>query len=151
MNIKDKLLKFQRFGLTNTTGTYNEDSMTAQELNLINANKIKECLEAVELQRQAIENMKEAILLKYTGDTEELEITIDTQIAEIRKQVDASYVCIYNEDAMDNLELAGHTARAVNECLKAINMMTDVIVSINNSLLLGYIPEEEMAILGGSE
>lgn len=151
MNIKDKLLKFQRFGLTNTTGTYNEDSMTAQELNLINANKIKECLEAVELQRQAIENLKGSILLNYAGDTEELELTIDSQVEAIKKQVDSSYVCIFNECAMDNLELAGHTARAINECLKAINMMTDLIISVNDSIILNYVEGEEMAVLGGKE
>jgi len=151
MNLKDKIMKFQAFALTNMTGLYNEDSMTAQQLNIVNNNKIKECLEAVADLTEAIENMKETLKINYSGDAEELELTIDQKVAAIKTQVDSSYVCIFNEDAMTNLELAGHTARAVNECLKAVNMLSDLVLEVNEIITLNYIAPEEMLVAGGDE
>lgn len=144
-------MKFQAFALTNMTGLYNEDSMTAQQLNIVNNNKIKECLEAVADLTEAIENMKETLKINYSGDAEELELTIDQKVAAIKTQVDSSYVCIFNEDAMTNLELAGHTARAVNECLKAVNMLSDLVLEVNEIITLNYIAPEEMLVAGGDE
>lgn len=151
MNLKDRILKFQRFALTNSTSLYNEDGMTAQQLNIVNANKIKECLLAVDDLTTAIENMKSALQLNYNENTEELEITLDAKIKAIKEQVNTSYVCVFNEDAMTSLELAGCTAKAVNECLKAINMLSDLVLEVNKVIALSYEPNEEMLIVGGEE
>lgn len=151
MNLKDRILKFQRFALTNSTSLYNEDSMTAQQLNIVNANKIKECLLAVDDLTTAIDNMKSALALNYNGDAEELELTLDAKIKAIKDQVNASYVTIFNEDAMTSLELAGCTAKAVNECLKSINMLSDLVLEVNEILVTAYIPESEMYVIGGEE
>lgn len=151
MNIKDRILNFQRFALTNSTSIYNEDSMTAQQLNIATANKIKECLITVDDLATAIENMKTALKLNYNGDTEELELTLDAKITAIKDQVNASYVCIFNEDAMTSIELAGNTAKAVNECIKAVNMLSDLVLEVNEIITLGYIAEQEMMIIGGDE
>lgn len=151
MNIKDRILNFQRFALTNSASIYNEDSMTAQQLNIATANKMKECLVAVDDLATAIENMKTALKLNYNGDSEELEITLDTKITAIKEQVNASYVHIFNENAMTSLELAGCTAKAVNECIKAVNMLSDLVLEVNEVIALGYLAEQEMMILGGEE
>ena len=151
MNLKDRILRFQRFALTNSTSMYNEDSMTAQQLNIATANKVKECLVAVDDLATAIENMKSALKINYDGDTEELELTLDAKITAIKEQVNASYVCIFNEDAMTSIELAGNTARAVNECLKAINMLSDLVLEVNKLIALNYLSDEEMLVVGGEE
>ena len=151
MDLKDRILNFQRFALTNATGLYNEDSMTAQQLNIVNSNKIKECLLAVDDLAVAIENMKTALKLNYNGDSEELELTLDAKVKAIKEQVNNSYVCIFNEDAMTNLELAGCTAKAVNECIKAVNMLSDLVLEVNEIIALGYVSEEEMLVVGGEE
>lgn len=144
-------MRFQAYALTNSASIYNEDSMTAQQLNIASANKIKECLLAVDDLATAIENMKSALKLNYDGDTEELELTLDAKITAIKDQVNNSYVCIFNEDAMTSLELAGNTARAVNECLKSINMLADLVIEVNKLIALGYLESEEMLIVGGEE
>lgn len=151
MELKDRILRFQRYALTNSTSIYNEDSMTAQQLNIASANKIKECLLAVDDLATAIENMKTALKLNYEGDAEELELTLDAKIAAIKEQVNYSYVTIFNEDAMTSLELAGCTARAVNECLKSINMLSDLVLEVNEIIALGYVAPEEMLVVGGEK
>lgn len=151
MDLHDRILKFQRFALTSATSIYNEDSMTAQQLNVVNANKIKECLLAVDDLSTAIENMKAGIVANYNGDKEELELSIGDKVAAIKDQVKASYVCVFNENAMTSLELAGNTAKAVNECLKAVNMLSDLVLEVNKLILLGYMPGDEMLIVGGEE
>lgn len=151
MLLKDSLRRFQRYALTNSVGVYNEDSMTAQQLNIATANKIKECLLAVDNLALALENMKEQIGLKYDGDSEELVLSLQEKIDDIREQVNSSYVCIFNENAMTSIELAGSTAKAVNECLKAVNMLIDVVFEVNDKLALSYANNSEMLILGGED
>ena len=151
MDLKDRILNFQRYALTNSVGIYNEDSMTAQQLNIVNANKIKECLLAVEDLATAIENMKAPLKLNYNGDAEELELTLDQKVNAIKEQVNSSYVCIFNENAMTNLELAGNTAKAVNECLKAVNMLSELVIDVNDIIAMNYASESEMLIVGGDE
>ena len=151
MTIKDRILNFQRFALTNSTSIYNEDSMTAQQLNIATANKMKECLLAVDDLATAIENMKEALKLNYNGDSEELELTLTEKVTAIKDQVNSSYVHIFNENAMTSIELAGCTAKAVNECIKAVNMLSDLVLEVNEIIIMNYIDEEEMLDLGGEE
>ena len=152
MSVMDKLIRFKAYAMTNSNiGVYNEDAMTSNRLQIVTADKVKECLEQVNVLTEAITNIQETLSIKYTEETEELEVTIGSRVAEIKEQVNASYVCIYNEDAMTQLELAGQTAKAVNECLKAINMLTDLVLDINNFLLLHYVEGDEMIILGGNE
>lgn len=151
MDLHDRILNFQRYALTNSTSLYNEEGMTAQQLNIRSANKIKECLLAVEDLATAIENMKEYIKMSYTGDAEELELTIDQKVADIKTQVNSSYVGLFNENAMTSLELAGCTAKAVNECLKAVNMLSDLVLEVNGLISMYYEPGEEALLVGGIE
>lgn len=148
MNFRDRILRFQQYALTNSTSIYNEDSVTAQQLNIVNANKIKECLLAVEDLTQIIDNFKAQLVADYNGDSEELELGITGQITAIKEQVNKSYVSIFNENAMTSLELAGCTAKAVNECLKSINMLADLCLDIDKAILLSYVSEEEMLEIG---
>lgn len=148
MSIKDNLLKLSAFALTNNLSVYNEDGLTAQELNIRNANKIKECLVAVMDIAEEIDLIKAELGLAYNGDAEELELTIGEKITAIKNQVNSSYVCIFNENAMTNLELAGCTARAVNECVKAVNMLADLVKTITISY---DATAEELQLLGGGD
>lgn len=149
MNFRDRIARFHNFALTNNLGVYNEDSMTAQELSIRSANKIKECLLMVDDLAKGIENIKDFLKLSY--DSEELELTIGQKVEELKEQVNSSYVCIFNENAMTQLELAGQTAKAVNECIKAVNMLSDLVLEVNNIIALNYVQSEKMLIIGGDE
>lgn len=151
MTFKDKIARFHAFALTTMTSLYNEDSMTAQQLNIANANKIKECLLMVDDLATGISNIKDFLKISYNEENEELELTIGQKVEELKTQVNNAYVCIFNEDAMTSLELAGHTARAINECIKAVNMLSDLVLEVNDFVALNYVPEEEMLIVGGGE
>lgn len=151
MNFRDKIARFNNFALTNSLGVYNEDSMTAQELSIKSANKIKECLLMVDDLATSINNIKEYLGINYNADSEELELTIGQKVTELKEQVNKSYVCIFNENAMTQLELAGQTAKAVNECIKAVNMLGDLVLEVNDFITLNYAKNEEMLIVGGNE
>lgn len=149
MDYKDRIRMFQAYALTNSVGLYNEDSMTAQKLMIQSSKKIKECLEMVSTLTEAIENIKAYIGLNIDGENEEIQVTVETKITEIKTQVNNSYVCMYNEDALTSGELAGRTAQATNECLKAVNMLCDLVLDINTIISLNYDPDNEMLNLGG--
>lgn len=106
MNFRDKILKFNAYALTSATSVYNEDSMTAQQLAITSANKVKECLTMVDALAEAIENIKNFLKINYNEDSEELELTIQGKIDEIRLQVTNTYACMFDEDSMSTLELA---------------------------------------------
>lgn len=151
MNIRDRILNFQRFALTCNTSIYNEDAMTAQQLNINNANKIRECMEMISTLSEAIENMKNQLSIIYEGDTEELAVTLDEKLNAIKEQVNNTYMSVMNEDAMTSLELAGCTAKQVNECVKTVNMLSDLVMDVNNNILASYDPDSEMVVMGGED
>lgn len=151
MNFRDKIERFHRFALTCSTGIYNEDSMTAQQLNIASANKIKECLLMVDDLATGIANIKDFLQINYDDMAEELEITIGQKVEKLKEQVNNSYVHIVNEDARTNLELAGCTAKAVNECVKAVNMLSDLVLEVNDFIAFNYVPDQQMLVIGGSE
>lgn len=54
-------------------------------------------------------------------------MTISQKIEQIREYALTAKACIYNEDAMTAIELAGQTACKVNECADAINSILDIL------------------------
>lgn len=151
MNLRDRIARFHNFALTNNLSIYNEDSTTAQKLTIDCVNKMKECLLMVDDLAKGIENIKDFLQLNYNEKEEELELTIGQKVAELKEQVNASYVCVFDENAMSTLELAGNTAKAVNECIKAVNMLSDLVLEVNDFIALNYVPGEEMLVVGGNE
>lgn len=151
MELKDKILNFRRFALTNSTSIYGEDSKTAQELLIRSAEKVAECMDMVLAYGEAIENMQTYIDLNYNGDTEELKVTVETAVKELKEQVNKTYACIYDEDSESAIELAGNTARIANECVKTCNMLGDLILNVNTFISMNYDPELEMLSIGGEE
>ena len=147
MTNKDKLLKFRAFALTCRTSIINEDAMTAEQLSLVNNKKIAECIEVVDALADSISNM--AVLLDYDQEDEELVLTIQDKAKEIKAQCDSSYVNLFNEDAMTSLEREGCMARAINECVKAVNMLTDLVLEINEKFTLDFISDDNMLVIGG--
>ena len=147
MSVLDKIIKFRAYAMAHNTTLYNEDSITAQQLNIRTADKIAECLQTVNDLAIAIENIKAYLKITYNEDAEELELTFGKKIEEIKTQVNNSYVCLFDENSMTALELAGNTARAVNECLKAVNMLCDLVVDLNDTIALNYSPEDSMLTL----
>ena len=148
MELRDRIMRFQNYALTNSTGLYNEDSMTAQQLAIQSANKIKECMIAIDDLATAIENIQKFLQMNYEEESEQVVITIEQCVKEIKNHVNSSYVHIFNEDAMTSGELAGCTAKAVNECLKAVNMLSDLVLDINDNVIT-YDSDNNMLILGG--
>lgn len=55
---------------------------------------------------------------------------ISERLAQIRAYAITAKSAIYNEDAMTAIELAGVTACKVNECVKAINEIVDILDTI---------------------
>ena len=151
MNLRDKIARFHNFALTNHLSLYDEKSVTAQQLAIASADKMKECLLMVDELSTAIENIKDFIGMRYDGTTEILELTIEQKVAELKEQVNSSYVHIFDENAMTIDELAGNTAKAVNECIKAVNMLSDIVLEVNNFVALNYVSTEEMLVVGGNE
>lgn len=149
MLFKDKINKFTRFGLTNKVGLYNEDSTTAQELTIECNKKLVECLTEVDKMWADIYKIKDTLALNYAD--EELVLTLDQRLAEIDEQVKSSYVHLIDEDSMTSLEQAGNQAQAVNECLKAVNMMRTLITDVDNLTSLNYENEELTITTGGME
>lgn len=148
MNIKDSILNFQRYALTNMTSVYGEDALTAQELNIKTASKIVECLKEVEVLATAIENIKKFLQMEYNEESAELVISIEQAVADIKTQVNSSYINIFDENAMTASELAGAMACKVNECLKAVNMLSDLVLEINDNIIT-YDIGAEMLTIGG--
>lgn len=152
MNIRDKLLKFKRYALASHTGLYNEDSTTASALIIECNKKVAECLEFVIELQEDVDLIKNKLAITYAEDSEELTLTIEEKVKAIQDQVNASYVCLVDEDSMTEIEQAGKCAQGINECLKALNMMGELIADINEKVGLDYDDNEEMlTITGGIE
>lgn len=148
MNYKDQIRLFQTFALTNSVSVYGEESKTAQALMIQCTKKIQECMKILAVYGEMIENIQKFLKMEYQEESEELVMTLEQKVEALKVQVNNSYVDIYNEDAMDLGELAGHTAKAVNECLKACNMLGDLLVEINDNVIT-YEVGSEMFIVGG--
>lgn len=153
MNFNDRIRNFNNYALTTSVGIYDEDSMTAQQLNIKSANKIIECLKAVEEAVETLTTIKEVLKISYEEGNEELTLTLDQKVEDVKNQVNGTYTCIFDENAMSNLEQAGNMARAVNECVKTVNMFVDLVTEIEDLVSLHYDPITEMLTLniGGDE
>ena len=68
-------------------------------------------------------------------------MTLSERIEQLRAYAITAKTCIYNEDAMTAIELAGQTACKVNECADAINAIIDIIENI--TLELGFVYDEK--------
>lgn len=150
MNQRDTILKLRRYALTNKIGLYNEDSTTAQELTIECNKKLVECLTEVDKMWGEVNLIKEKLGMDYEPEDEELVLSLDQRLDEISEQINSSYVCLIDEDSMTNLEQAGNQAKAINECLKAINMMKQLVKDIDGMSTLSYDrPAEELTIKAG--
>lgn len=150
MDYKDQIRMFQTYALTNSVSIYNEESKTAQGLMIQCAKKVQECMKILSIYGDMIENIQKYLKMEYEEQSEELVMTMTEKVEALKVQINNSYVDIYNECAMSSGELAGHTAKAVNECLKACNMLGDLLIDINDSLLI-YDIGSEMLIVGGMD
>ena len=150
MNYKDQIRMFQTYALTNSVGLYNEESKTAQGLMIQCTKKIQECMKILSLYGDMLSNIQSFLHMNYEEQSEELVMSLEQKVTDLKVQINNSYVDIYNECAMSSGELAGHTARAVNECLKACNMLGDLIVELNDQVIT-YDINSEMLTVGGSD
>ena len=139
---------FQTFALTNSVSIYNEESKTAQGLMIQCTKKIQECMKILSVYAEMIENIQKFLKMEYEEESNELVMTLEQKVEALKVQINNSYVDIYNECAMTSGELAGHTAKAVNECLKACNMLGDLLVEINDNVIT-YDIDNNMLIVGG--
>lgn len=147
MTPRDRILNFQRFALTNTTTIINEDSMTIQELVIRGNRKIRECLETVDALSQIVLGIADRFETAYDEESEEL--TIGEKVEEIKEQLSGSYVHLVDEDSMDAMEQMGKQLCAINECVKSINMMCDLVKDFDKRM--SYIEQSEMLVIGGDE
>lgn len=72
---------------------------------------------------------------------------IEDKLKELENYVDSCDIAIYDECSYTTLELAGHTAKNVNDFITAVNMLEDIVKFINNSkLTIDYDSDNEMII-----
>lgn len=76
-------------------------------------------------------------------------MSLSERIEMLRALAITAKTCIYNEDAMTAIELAGQTACKVNECVEAINAIIDAIEDITMELGFVYDETTESLTLGG--
>lgn len=62
-------------------------------------------------------------------------LDVDSELAELKSHLATCYVDTFDECSFTTLELAGNTARNVNELVKAVNMLGDIVTKINASLM----------------
>lgn len=72
---------------------------------------------------------------------------ISERLAQIRAFALTAKSAIYNEDAMTAIELAGVTACKVNECVKAINEIVDILDTITSNNILYDENNEQISII----
>ena len=151
MNIKDKISKFKAFALASHTTLYNEDSMTVSHLTIECNKKVAECMEYLLDLTHEVEDMKTALGLTYDSESEELTVkTIEEKVQAIKDQANATYVHIVDEDSMTAMEQVGRAMCSINECIKTINMLGDLILEIKDKTGLEYDSEaEELTVTGG--
>lgn len=126
------------------TSIYQEDSVTATQLMNETAKKTREIMQAVE----DLATMVESIALKvgYSEEEAELQLTIAEKLTTIKEEATACYNSVYHEDAMTAIELAGCTAKHVNECIRIVNMLADTITQLYT---LGYNETDKEIVIGG--
>lgn len=149
MQFNDKLNNFRRYALTSNTSIYNEDAVTAQGLLMECRKTIAECMKEVNRSSERLKVIEDNLSISYDGDIEELKLSITNAVALIKEQVESSYTSLFNEDAMTNLENSGQMAKAVNECVKAVNLLSDTVDLITDHLKLTYDGNNEEITIGG--
>ena len=73
---------------------------------------------------------------------------LNEKITKLRAYALTAKTAIYNEDAMTAIELAGVTACKVNECIEAINMMLDIIETLEQGISINYDANTENLNIG---
>ena len=72
---------------------------------------------------------------------------IEDKLAELQAHIDTCYLDVYDECSYTTLELAGATARNVNEFITAVNMLESIADFINaNQFTVEYDGADEMII-----
>lgn len=69
-------------------------------------------------------------------------MSVTNKLAQLRAYALTAKTCIYNEDAMTAIELAGQTACKVNECVEAINLIIEAIDQLAQNDGLEFIWDE---------
>ena len=74
-------------------------------------------------------------------------VEIEDKLEELQAQLDNCYLDIYDDCSFTTLELAGSTAKNVNEFITLVNMLETIAITINSSsLTFSYTEDGEMLI-----
>lgn len=151
MTFRDKITNFRNIALVGmATSIYNEDSMTATELTLVSAKKVRECMQVISGLCDLVETMSEKLELTYDENNQELNLSLRAQIEAIKTDATNCYASPYNENAMTSLELAGCTAKQVNECVRIVNMLTDTLYQMAGMIDMAYDENNQELTVGDS-
>lgn len=115
----DCIKNIDNFALTGSTSIYGEDTVTAQQLLIKSAKKVKECVNVCE---KLYENNYTVITqeLTYNAEQEELAIkSIKLSLTNASAYVQRFFY-LFNENSKSPIELAGNINSAINECLTVI-------------------------------
>lgn len=110
---------------TGVASITSEDSMSAVELSTRTVRKMNECVDVINELYEKIHVVMDTLGL--TVEDEELTINLMDTLEQIKlntAELSKRTSSFYNMNTMSSLELAGCTAKHVNECAKIINELT---------------------------
>lgn len=113
----DCINNIDNYALTGHTSVYNEDGLTAQQLLILCAKRIKECVNVCEDLHARGYNIINA-RATYNADSEEIAITLEKILR--RANYITRHYFLFNENAKSVIELAGSINKAINECLNVL-------------------------------
>lgn len=88
---------------------------------------------------------------KLCGLLLNIDPTKEDTVKELRTHLDSCYVNVFDECSYTTLELAGYTARYVNEFVKSVNMLNDTVNTFDNiTPAVAYSVNEEQAEIAGA-
>lgn len=126
------------YALTGHTSRYNEDGLTAQQLLIKCAKRVKECINVCEVLHENDYAVIESIA-NYNAGGEELIVGLNNLFS--AKAYVNRFFFLFKENSVSQIELAGNINLAVNECLNVLTATCKMLENYDNVNLTADIVE----------
>ena len=128
----DCIKDIDNYALTGHTSIYNEDGLTAQQLLMTCAKRVKECINVCEVLHSNNYKLIET-KTNYNSQSEELVIGLNS-LFNAKAYVNRFFL-LFKENAKSPIELAGTINNAINECLNVLTSTTTFFDSYDDELV----------------
>lgn len=126
----DCIKDIDNYALTGCTSIYNEDGLTAQQLLITCAKRVKECINVCEVLHTNNYEVVETTNT-YNSNAEELVIGLNKLFS--AKAYVNRFFFLFKENAKSPIELAGTINSAINECLDVLASTTSLLTNFSDS------------------